>query len=173
MQFRGDKLSKITPLMEAAASSSETIVRRLLELGADPNVASIPNCNTALIYAASTDGRDVVREILMTEGPKKPDVYLINNHYHDAMMEVALVGGTDTLKEFLEMGYRPRFLNLRQQERVSFRISISKKGLIKRKFHRKFVYIFQIITKIICFLWKKDIVFLNCKSYKTYIDIKL
>ena len=104
VQFQGHKLSTITPLMEAAASSSELIVNRLLKMGADPNVQSVPNCNTALIYAACTDARDVVREILMSEGPIKPDVYLINNFYHDALMEVARVGGVDTLKDFLDAG---------------------------------------------------------------------
>lgn len=125
MQFQGHKLSAITPLMEAAASSSELIVKRLLEMGADPNVQSVPNCNTALIYAACTDARDVVREILLSEGPIKPDVYLINNFYHDALMEVALVGGVDTLKDFLDAGFPPKFLDVESTTRQESALTLA------------------------------------------------
>lgn len=118
--FVGDQLWKFTPLMEAAAGSCPTIVRRLLELGADPNVQSVPNCNTALIYAAGVDDRESVREILRSDGPIEADVYKVNNHYHDAMMEVALVGGVATIKEFLKQGHKPKFLHAKEDMRVSF-----------------------------------------------------
>ncbi|UMM30233.1 hypothetical protein L5515_012202 [Caenorhabditis briggsae] len=110
LQFEGNHLSRITPLMEAAASSSEMIVELLLDYGMDPNAQSVPNCNTALIYAAATDDRDMVEVILEHEGPHKVDVYLINNYYRDAIMEAAIGESLDTLSLFLEMGYEPKTL---------------------------------------------------------------
>ncbi|EGT53753.1 hypothetical protein CAEBREN_29354, partial [Caenorhabditis brenneri] len=111
LQFQGTKLSKFTPLMEACASSEDLIVNRLLAMGADPNAQSVPNCNTPIIYAAAIDSQDVVRELLCHEGPIKADIYSINNFYHDAMMEAAIMGSITVMTDFLELGNKPKFID--------------------------------------------------------------
>uniref|UniRef100_A0A8R1DG54 ANK_REP_REGION domain-containing protein n=1 Tax=Caenorhabditis japonica TaxID=281687 RepID=A0A8R1DG54_CAEJA len=124
LSFEG-RLSKITPLMEASAATCHHVVSRLLEYGADPNVQSLFNGNTAIIYACANDAIDVLQVLLDTKGPIKPDVYLMNNFCHDGMMEAALVNNVIAIEEFLLRGYRPLFLHIKEDMRQESALTLA------------------------------------------------